>query len=288
MKSIRSWFSVLLVAGLLGSILIPASTVQARSVFAHGTVVALQGTPHLWFADAQGILHWGGDTRALAGRPINWNNRVEVSSEQLRTLSRGAPWLSAGLLKDGDPIYLAKWETDWPEPRLFHIQSIGDVELFGINSTNYGAFVMGKPAWESHFGFSVADLQLSTLAATTTPPPPPEPRSHPASPDSKAAVPSRPSSAGDHNDDDDDDDDDDTDTDTATATATATATDGQTATATATATDDGTSVTNTATDDTDDDDTDTATDTATATATGDTDDTDTDTDTDTDDDSDSD
>ena len=118
MKSIRSWFSAVVVAALLGSMLAPVSAVQARGAFAPGTVVALQGTPHLWFADAQGVLHWGGDTRALAGRHINWNNRVEVSLEQLRTLPGGDPWLSAGLLKDGDPIYLVKWETEWAEPRL--------------------------------------------------------------------------------------------------------------------------------------------------------------------------
>ena len=27
-----------------------------------------KGTPHLWFADEHGVLHWGGDTRALAGQ----------------------------------------------------------------------------------------------------------------------------------------------------------------------------------------------------------------------------
>ena len=156
MQSIRSWFSAVVVAALLGSMLAPVSAVQARGAFAHGTVVALQGTPHLWFADAQGVLHWGGDTRALAGRYTNWNNRVEVSLEQLRTLQRGDPWLSAGLLKDGDPIYLVKWETEWAEPRLFHIQSIRDVELFGIDTGNYGAFVLERPAWSARFGFSVS------------------------------------------------------------------------------------------------------------------------------------
>ena len=207
MQSIRSWFSAMVVAVFVGSLLAPALTVQARSTFTPGTVVALQGTPHLWFADAQGVLHWGGDTRALAGRYTNWNNRVEVSLEQLRTFQRGDPWLSAGLLKDGDPIYLVKWETEWAAPRLFHIQSIADVELLGINGSNYGTFVLERPAWESQFGFSVVDLQLATLAGTT---PPPLPPSHPASPESKAAVFSRPSG---HVDNDDDDDDDDTDDD---------------------------------------------------------------------------
>ena len=40
------------------------AVLQAQGTFAHGTVVALHGTPHLWFADAHDVLHWGGDTRA--------------------------------------------------------------------------------------------------------------------------------------------------------------------------------------------------------------------------------
>ena len=86
MKNVRSWLSAMIVVAFIGSMLVPVAAAQARSTFPHGTVVALQGTPHLWFADAQGVLHWGGDTRALAGRYINWNNRVEVGLEQLRAL----------------------------------------------------------------------------------------------------------------------------------------------------------------------------------------------------------
>ena len=142
---------------------------QAQGTFAPGTVVSLQGTPHLWFTDHQGILHWGGDTRALAGRHIDWRSRATVSLERLRTLPRGDPWLSAGLLKDGDPIYLVKWETDWAEPQLFHIRSIGDVELFGINGSNYGKFVIERGAWEHRFGISAAGLQRHVLPSTTVP-----------------------------------------------------------------------------------------------------------------------
>ncbi len=148
---------------LLGSV----APVQAQGAFSHGTVVALQGTPHLWFADEHGVLHWGGDTRALAGKHIAWSNRVEVSLDQLRTLPVGDPWLSAGLLKDGDPIYLVKWETDWPLPQLLHIQSIKDVELFGINGSNYGNFVIERGTWEQRYGISAAGLQRGTLAAAT-------------------------------------------------------------------------------------------------------------------------
>ena len=242
MNNVRSWLSAMIVVAFIGSMLVPVAAAQARSTFPHGTVVALQGTPHLWFADAQGILHWGGDTRALARRYINWNNRVAVSLEQLGALQRGDPWLSTGLLKDGDPIYLAKWETEWAAPQLLHIQSIRDVELFGINASNYGALVLERPVWESRSGFSAADLQRSTLPVSVPP----------SLPESQAALFSRSSGFAGNDNDNDDGNDDDTDTDTATATATATG--DQTATATATATDDGTSVTNTATDDTDDTD----------------------------------
>ena len=170
--NIRVRFIALVVTGVLIGTLVPALTVQAQGVFAHGAVVALQGTPHLWIAGPQGVLHWAGDTRALAGKHVLWSNRIEVTLAQLQGLNRGDPWLSAGLLKDGDPIYLVKWETEWSGPRLFHIQSIGDVELFGINGSNYGNFVLDRATWEQRFGVSAAGLQRSTLPAATAPPAP--------------------------------------------------------------------------------------------------------------------
>ena len=138
---------------------------HAQQSFAHGAVVALRGTPHLWIADAQGVLHWGGDTRALTGKHVNWGDRTEVTLGQLRGLAVGDPWLSAGLLKDGDPIYLVKWESNWERPRLLHIQSIADVELFGIDGSNYGRFVLDKATWEAQYGMSAASLQRSVLPA---------------------------------------------------------------------------------------------------------------------------
>ncbi len=170
--NMRVRFIILVVTGLIISTLAPALLVQAQGVFAHGAVVALQGTPHLWIADEQGVLHWAGDTRALAGKHVRWDNRIEVTLAQLQGLHRGDPWLSAGLLKDGDPIYLVKWETEWQQPQLLHIQSIADVELFGINGSNYGNFVLDVATWEQRFGISAAGLQRATLPAATTPPPP--------------------------------------------------------------------------------------------------------------------
>ena len=106
-----------------------------------------------------------GDTRALADKHVRWDSRVEVTLTGLQALGRGDPWLSAGLLKDGDPIYLVKWESDWPQPQLLHIQSIADVELFGINGSNYGNFVIERSAWEARYGILVAGLQRGVLAS---------------------------------------------------------------------------------------------------------------------------
>ena len=156
--------SVLLIGGVL--LIGVAVRLRERGTLSYGTVVELQGTPHLWFADKQGILHWGGDTRALTGRHINWKNRTEVSVNQLRTLPIGDPWLSAGLLKDGDLIHLVKWESDWPQPQLLQIRSIDDVELFGINGSNYGRFALDRTAWEQRFGIASAGLRRSKLART--------------------------------------------------------------------------------------------------------------------------
>src|SRR5262245_53623475 len=138
----KKWLLSAAVAASLAATAIPAAPAALAApapspAYAPGTVVALGGTPHIWLADTQGQLHWGGDTRALAGQYVNWGSRTEVSLDQLKTLPVGDPWLSAGLLKMGDPIYLVKWESSESAPTLLHIQSIADVELFGINGSNY-------------------------------------------------------------------------------------------------------------------------------------------------------
>ena len=154
----------LLTLGLL-TLLLTAAT----PTLSPGAVVGLAGTPHLWIADTQGVLHWGGDTRALAGKHVNWSDRRDVSLAELQILPIGDPWLSAGLLKDGDPIYLVKWESHWPQPKLLHIQSIKDVEVFGIDATNYGNFVLDKVVWEQRYGLAAAGLERGALASAVPP-----------------------------------------------------------------------------------------------------------------------
>ena len=129
-----------------------------------GAVVVLRGTAHIWVADDEGVLHWVGDTRAFAGKRVDWDAKREVTREEITQYRRGGPWLSSGLLKLADPIYLVKWETSESSPTLLHIQSIADVELFGISGDNWGTLVYDQALWERRFGISATSLASGILA----------------------------------------------------------------------------------------------------------------------------
>jgi hypothetical protein len=184
-RTIGSIIALSLFLALLAGSFAPigSASPSSQQVFLTGTVVRLIGTPHIWIADEFGILHWLGDTRALdravkEGKKVDWSNQVFFSQNDLNSFPRGDPWLTAGLFKDGAPIYLVKWETDQPFPTLAHIQAIGDVELFGINEANYGAFTLEKDAWNARFGLEfglnpdvLPKVELAGAVATSTPRP---------------------------------------------------------------------------------------------------------------------
>jgi hypothetical protein len=165
---VRLIFALTLVLALGAPAGVALAAPEEQTALAPGTAVALNGTPHLWIAGDDGLLHWAGDTRALAGKMVDWSSRRSASLDQLRSLPRGAPWLSAGLLKDGDPIYFVKWESSEPAPQLLQIQSIADVELFGIDGGNYGQFVLSRDAWEAQFKLSAAAQTRGVLASAAT------------------------------------------------------------------------------------------------------------------------
>lgn len=170
-------FASLVAALILGVCCWTAAAAQAP--YAPGAVIGLQGAPHLFVVGDDGLLHWAGDTRALQGRWVVWSDRHDVTLAELQALPRDDPWLSAGLVKDGDPIYLVKWETTDVYPTLLHIQSIADVELFGINGSNYGYFVWERQDWEQAYQFSLegtprGQLQPIIGGAVTPVPAPPE------------------------------------------------------------------------------------------------------------------
>src|SRR4030095_603339 len=146
---------VALLLTLLGPMQAATPAALAQCSFAPGSVVSLGGTPHLFINDNVGVLlHWGGDTRALAGRTIQWSNTCTLALDPLEATPRGDPWLSAGLPQVGEVIYQAKWEQDEAEPTLLRIRTIDDVELFGITDANYGVFVQERSDWEPRYGFS--------------------------------------------------------------------------------------------------------------------------------------
>src|SRR3954447_10607504 len=102
----------LISVSLANATLAPAATPPSATSLpplSPGAVVALAGTTSLWVTDDQGVLHYAGDLRALVGRPVDWNTRVEVSPEELAALPRGDPWLSTALVRMGNAIYLPQW-----------------------------------------------------------------------------------------------------------------------------------------------------------------------------------
>jgi hypothetical protein len=66
--------TVTLLLWLLPALALAAPSPQAIAT-SQGAVLRLAGTPHLWVADEQGVLHWAGDTRALSGKVIDWSIR---------------------------------------------------------------------------------------------------------------------------------------------------------------------------------------------------------------------
>jgi hypothetical protein len=132
--------------------------------FPPGAVVSVLGAPpHLWIADDQGVLHWASDTRALAGRVVDWGHRETLTAAQLSASTKGDPWLSAGLLRDGDALYIGKWEAGASRPELLRVQSVADTDLLGLHGSNYDALVLGRSQWEQAYGSPVEALPRGEL-----------------------------------------------------------------------------------------------------------------------------
>jgi hypothetical protein len=94
-----------------------------------------------------------------------------MSLDFLGRVRKGDPFLSAGFVKIGDPIYQAKWEVEQPAPTLLQVQSQADLALFGISGENYSRFVLDRPVWEQQYGFNTDTLARGTLAPVVAQPP---------------------------------------------------------------------------------------------------------------------
>src|SRR5207253_1128286 len=127
---------------------------------APGAVVQLEGTPHLFTAERDNRLHRSGDTRALAHQRIDWTNRCTVGLEALQAMPRGEPRFSALLLTIGGLTYLAKWEDTEAAPRLLHVQSLADLEFFGLDPRDLPQYTLDRAQWERRFHFDLDALPV--------------------------------------------------------------------------------------------------------------------------------
>ena len=143
----------------------------------------LGNRPELWVTDEAGALHFASDTRALAGRAVDWSFRLQVSVEQLRALPQGDPWLSTAMLASGDTIFQPRWDTLAAAPTLYRLQAASDLPLYGITAENYATYVLPAAEWEQRYGFRVAALpQVPAAPLVDAPPAPPAPPATPVPP----------------------------------------------------------------------------------------------------------
>ena len=163
----------------------PSAVRLAVSPDRPGQVIALGGgSPHLWIGGEDGKYHWAGDSRALQGKNVLWSTVHYISAAELQDANNrgtiGDPYLSLPLLLRSGDVFLPKWEQDQARPTLLHIRSIADVQVFGVNGSNYGRLVKSTSDWERETGLRAADLPTGALepavAGPSSPPTAPQPQ----------------------------------------------------------------------------------------------------------------
>src|SRR5262245_54362606 len=166
--------------------LIPAVAVAASFAAAHalpaaaaelppGQVLRLDGTDHLWVADGQGVAHLAAGPAALAGKPVDWSNVRVETVDGLAALPKGAPYLTADLVKIGDSIYVPQFAAGNTTPILLRVQSPSDLALLGVTDANYGQLVLDPAAWQQRYGVDPTQLAADEFRFYPAPLPLPAP-----------------------------------------------------------------------------------------------------------------
>jgi hypothetical protein len=117
-----------------------------------GQLLRLDGTDHLWVVDSQGAAHLAAGPDALAGKPVDWAGVRVETVDGLAALPKGAPYLTADLVKIGDAIYVPRFAADGTTPTLLRVQSPADLALLGVTDANYGQLVLDPAAWQQRYG----------------------------------------------------------------------------------------------------------------------------------------
>jgi hypothetical protein len=115
---------------------------------------------------------------------VNWNERTDITPDQVELLPLGAPYLSMALVQIGHDIYLPQWNRTFHPtmPTLQRVQSPHDLAMLGIDASNYGQYVLDSRTWEQRYNLSIARVEFAGDFQLVPAPPAPEPTPEPAAP----------------------------------------------------------------------------------------------------------
>jgi hypothetical protein len=142
----------------------PAGAAPAAAVNgAPGSILALTGTPLQWVFDEQGVAHYAADPQALDGKAAAGTTLRPVTRAELRDTPRGAPYVTASLVRYNDEVYVPQFPVKGAPPLLLHVQSADDLALLGVTGDAAGQLVLDAPAWEQRYGYALVQLPADEL-----------------------------------------------------------------------------------------------------------------------------
>jgi hypothetical protein len=157
-NAIPAFGLALVLAGL------PAGALPAAAVNgAPGSILALNGTPLQWVFDEQGVAHYAADPQSLQGKAAAGATIRPVSLTELRDTPRGAPLVTASLVRYRGEVYIPQFPVKDAPPMLYHVQSADDLALLGISGDAVDQLVLDANTWEQRYGYSLVQLPSDEL-----------------------------------------------------------------------------------------------------------------------------
>jgi hypothetical protein len=138
---------------------LPAAAVNG----APGSILALTGTPLQWVFDEQGVAHYAADLQALEGKAAAGTTIRPVTRAELRDTQRGAPYVTASLVRYKGEIYIPQFSVKGAPPLLLHVQSADDLALIGVSGDAVDQLVLDASTWEQRYGYSLIQLPSDEL-----------------------------------------------------------------------------------------------------------------------------
>jgi len=167
-KLARPLLSLTVAGALLGATASAALADALPPTPTMGEVIALENTHHLFIADEAGALHLAADPKALAGQPVDWFARKDISLSDLRQFQRGDPFLSLALVRIGEAVYLPQARAAGGAPVLRLVKP-ADLPVIGVTPEDFGRLVLEQGAWEARYGLRTSDLPMEDLSLDGAP-----------------------------------------------------------------------------------------------------------------------